>query len=430
MKPKPSNTLEPITHPDESGWEAALTAARAGDSTRAEEICARAAEKAEPFPGAHDYFLGRCLAEAGDRLDESEALLRRVLEVDPQNMMTPYVLALALLRAGRWSEAAELFQDKGLPHDDTLLAQVLLTLESQLRLLPERLDPDWPAWPPQLGPDPSVGQLPYDEATPRHLDDFPQITRSQKKDLEKLMARLSEQFMERSPLELIREVSASLRAGLYNAELHLLGGLACEEGGDPTRARAHLAVSLQLEPSLLLSRTYLGRAYWRCGWFDLAEALWRSLPVEGPDDYGRHYHLGLIHEAQGNREDALTAMGVALRDFYVDTRELFAERIFRSWLRLVHAGFDQRPTPGEAGQAEARQNILTGAIEKSKAAMDSAPTAGETPDRSYNRGPAAGYDFPDWALRRSSFKPSPTGRLSWLDTRGHSKTRLPGRTKI
>lgn len=427
MKLKPSSTLEQNDSRGPSGWETALNAARAGDSARAEEICARTARDSVPFPGAHDYFLGRCFAEAGDRLDEAEALLRRVLEVDPENLMTPYVLGLALLRAGRWKEAAEIFEDKGLPHDDTLLAQVLLTLESRLRLLPGQLHVDWPAWPPQLGLDPTQGRLPYDEATPRHLDNFPEISRSQKRDLEKLMAKLSEEFMERSPVELIREVSATLRAGLYNSELHLLGGLACEEGGDPVRARAHLALSLQLEPSLLLARTYLGRAYWRCGWFDLAEAVWRSLPVEGPDDYGRHYHLALVHEAQGRPEDALYAMGVALRDFYVESRELFAERVFRAWLRYVRDGLDGSP-PSEAGplSSAAVDGVLSAAISEAMAKARLGGASRYSPDR----GPAASFFYPHWALRRSSRKPSPLRPRAWVKTRPHSKTRMPHRGSL
>src|SRR5690606_24677617 len=100
-------------------------------------------------------------------------------------------------------------------------------------------------------------------------------------------------------IELIREVTAAMGAGLVSSDLHLLGGLAAEEGGDGERARAHLALALDLDPGQLIAQTFLGRVYWRNGWNELAEAIWRNLPVEGPDDFGRHYHLALLHASNG-----------------------------------------------------------------------------------------------------------------------------------
>lgn len=315
-------------------WGQVLDAARRGEGELALDLCAAVERAPEPFPAAHAFLRGRCLAELDQDLEEADRLLAHAREADPENILTPHVQALAWLRLDRQHEAAEVFMEHGLPHDDDLLGQIMLTLELQGRAWPDRLAADWPPWPALLGRDPSKPVPPMDEAVQPDPPP-PTLSRAERRQLAELMKRLEVEFMERSPIELIREVTAAMGAGLSSSDLHLLGGLASEEGGDGDRARAHLALSLDLEPDQLVAQTFLGRVYWRNGWNDLAEAVWRNLPVEGPDDFGRHYHLALLHASNGDREAATVAMDVALHGFYVDTREIYIERSYLRWLRQL-----------------------------------------------------------------------------------------------
>lgn len=328
----------PLSDIPGTDWGSVLWTARRGERERALALCSEFERTPEPFAGARAFLRGRCLAELGQDMDEAVRLLEHAREVDPGNILTPHVLGLAWLRQGRSREAAAVFRERGLPHDDELLGQLMLTLEIRARPWPSRLAEGWPPWPALLGSDPHRYAPPMDEAESPSSPPPPRLGRSERRELAALMKRLDEDFMERTALELIREVTAAMGAGLNSADLHLLGGLASEEGGDSARARAHLALALDLEPGQLIARTFLGRVYWRNGWDDLAEVVWRNLPVEGPDDYGRHYHLALLHESRGDRASAAEAMSLALSDFYVDTREIYIERAYRRWLRQEDAG--------------------------------------------------------------------------------------------
>lgn len=315
-------------------WGQVLNAARRGERSVALELC-RAVERAsEPFPGAHAFLRGRCFAELNEDLEEADRLLTQAREIDPDNILTPHVQALAWLRMNRPRDAAEVFMERGLPHDDELLGQIMITIELQGRDWPEKLAADWPPWPALLGRDPSKPVPPMDEGIQSDPPP-PVLSRAERRELAALMKRLEMEFMERSPIDLLREVTAAMGAGLSSSDLHLLGGLASEEGGDAERARAHLALSLDLEPDQLVAQTFLGRVYWRNGWNDLAEAVWRNLPVEGPDDFGRHYHLALLHASNHDRVASTIAMDTALHGFYVDTREIYIERTYLRWLRQL-----------------------------------------------------------------------------------------------
>lgn len=315
-------------------WGQILEAARRGDRSLALEQCGALEQAPEPFPGAHAFLRGRCLAELSEDLDEAERLLAQAREADPGNVLTPQVQALAWLRMERPREAAAVFTERGLPHDDDLLGQIMITIELQGRPWPEKLAAEWPPWPALLGRDPSKHVPPMDEAVQADPPP-PTLSRAERRELAALMKRLETEFLERSPIDLLREVTAAMGAGLSSSDLHLLGGLACEEGGDAERARAHLALSLDLEPDQLVAQTFLGRVYWRNGWNDLAESVWRNLPVEGPDDFGRHYHLALLHASNGDRVASTIAMDTALHGFYVDTREIYIERAYMRWLRQL-----------------------------------------------------------------------------------------------
>jgi tetratricopeptide (TPR) repeat protein len=152
-----------------------------------------------------------------------------------------------------------------------------------------------------------------------------------------LMAEWEKLLMKGRAVEIARGVVAALAGGLDDPEIHFIGGLVAEDVGDEPRARAHLARALIMEPSMLMARTALGRVYWRSGRLEAATDLIRSLPVEGPEDYGRHYHLALAHESAGDRAAALEAMHLALRDFFIETFDFHIRRIFDGWLRRVAA---------------------------------------------------------------------------------------------
>ncbi|MBI3736982.1 hypothetical protein HY256_10770 [Candidatus Sumerlaeota bacterium] len=282
-----------------------------------------------------------------------------------------------------------------LPHDPFLLAQMALTMETQIRDWPERLPEGWPAMPEELekqgamrgddgkneknennakngknerteigelesckaqgeprsntdiaivpSPSSSDTQEPpsspsshtsHPPATPRK----PKLTRAQRRLLQKLIPRMETDFLEHRCAEAVAGANELIGAGAEDPEMHLIAGLACEEGGDGPRARMHLVRLIEFEPAQMMARTFLARVYWRNGWNDLAEDLWRSLPIEGPDDYGRHYHLALAHEAAGRRADALRTMLAGLNDFYMETREFYIERAWWRWNRRVGEG--------------------------------------------------------------------------------------------
>lgn len=339
-------------------WPDILEDARLGDLAEA-----RRGRQLDPAGALADYFYGRCLTEAGVEIDEAIACLKRAANAEPTNPAIIQTLALALARSGlpgSRTAAAEIWTKEGLPLDLDLLAQVSFTLESQLRPWPAAAPPElpWPAGLPVPGADPPAP--PPDDGTttsateatdsqasalpPAILEDddikrdilahYPAtkppgpLTRWR---LGRAIIRLEDALMKDQPLKVLEMAGELLAKNLETPELHLVAGLAAEEAGLPDRARAHLSRAERLEPGMFLARTWLGRIYWRNGWFALAEALWRSIPVEGPYDYGRHYHLALAFDAQGKRPSALVAMRLSLDRFYFDTRHFYIKRALDLW---------------------------------------------------------------------------------------------------
>jgi hypothetical protein len=151
------------------------------------------------------------------------------------------------------------------------------------------------------------------------------------------MRRMEKLLAKRRPLAAIELANALLGRGRGGAELHLLAGIAAEEADAPLLARAHLARAARLDPSSPFALAHLARVYWRLNRLDLALAVARGLPVEGPNDYGRHYLLALTHEALGDRPAALTAMAIVLREFFYDARHAYVSRALDRWV-AAHAG--------------------------------------------------------------------------------------------
>lgn len=313
-------------------WVGALEAARQGDLEPD-----RLARVADPDGPLSDYFHGRCLAESGERLGEAVDCLRRALDADSNNQLTPQVLSLALVRSGQSEpmfEAAQKWQLLGLPHDMDLLGATAITMEMQMRPLPDRPNPDPLPWPEGLQrpkPDPTPPEAVVGEPDPSTLPPIEKPGFLDRRKLNRVLGEMEQWFLTHRPENILRRAAQLLDEGLENDDMHLLAGAAAEEFGDTDRARAHLARCIRLEPKLLIARTFLGRVYWRLGWFDLALALWRSLPVEGPFDHCRHYHLALGYAAVGESAKSLEAMRCALSDFYTETRFYYIKPIHERW---------------------------------------------------------------------------------------------------
>lgn len=340
-------------------WIEALEAARRGDpaparATRATQTAgSNVATAAVAADGAlDDYFFGRCLAEAGADLDDAVASLRRACEAESANTLIAQALALALARRGDRASAHEavlIWHRRGLPHDLDLLGATALAIERPLRPLPEteptpddgEPSPEWPAdlaEPPPGRPTAAAPDAP--SPPPEGCDNLshpvvPETTLSGRMPARKVPSRalseLERLLMDHACWKVLRLAGVMLAQGRESAELHLMAGMAAEELGLAGRARAYLGRAGEIDPKMLMARTILGRVYWRMGWFDLALALWRSLPVEGPYDHGRHYHLALGHDALGRPAEASEAMGLSLRDFCYDTRHFYIERAYRRW---------------------------------------------------------------------------------------------------
>lgn len=331
----------------QADWHAALTAARRGDLDPA-----RAARSVDSSGALPDFFYARCLTEAGAELDRAIELLRVLIEARPINPLIPQVLALALARTGHPEDAikaSELWTQSGLPHATDLLGQVALTLESQTRPWPDQnpgLDLPWPdglpsresfKTPPLGGVDSGAAVLPPEGGTTNPCDNLTPAPATKKlgwwghRKINRLVSRIEDHLFKGQASEGLELAMAALARGEQSPELHVVAGIAADELGDPARARAHLSRGLELEPALLVARTHLARVYWRCGWFELAIALWRSLPVEGPYDHGRHYHLALGYDALGRRDEADESMSVALAGFFFDMRHYYIAQALRRW---------------------------------------------------------------------------------------------------
>jgi predicted Zn-dependent protease len=344
-------------------WPDALEAARKGDlelarAGQAQEAAAQAAESM-----LADGIFGRCLAEAGEALDGAVTLISRSLQHDPANPLLPHALALALARrgeAGDASRALDLWQRYGLPHDLDLLGQTALTFEAQLKPIERSEDYPEPTWPTGLKliqtPKPESELMGQGETFEPPSSDNLALAGATKPILapggflagkrhRRELSRLEALVTAHDVWPALQGVGEILNAGRESPELHLLGGVAAEEAGCWERARAHLERLMELEPGQLHGRVMLGRIYWRLGWAELAIALWRSLPVEGPYDSARHYHLALGHAAAGDRSAANAAMRKALSDFFYDTRHGFLQRAWELWQRLPAVEVPSRQEP-------------------------------------------------------------------------------------
>lgn len=329
------------------GWHEAIEAARRGDPDAADRM-----RRDDPTGVMADYFFARCRAEAGLELEDAIDRLRVVTGAEPRNRIFRQTLALALLRRGRpddLHQVLQIWKMLGLPHATDLLGSVALALEAHLR--PRCAEPaaEFP-WPQTLA-DPS--DLVHESAS-----EEPVATPCSRR-LRRTVRMMEQWIQEHKNEKVLNHALLMLGQRLQNAEMHLAAGIAAEELDLIARARAHLVQALRMDPSMVLGQLFLGRVYWRLGWLDMAEALWRNLPVEGPYDNGRHYHLALAHDAAGDRPAAVRAMDVALTGFFYDTRHFFIQRARQRLARVLEPASSSSgptsPTTAESTPGAPRQ---------------------------------------------------------------------------
>jgi Flp pilus assembly protein TadD len=303
------------------------------------------------------FFLGRALAETGQDIDRAIGLLNEALEKDTVNPMIPHALALALARSGTQDHrraAVQIWEKKNLPHDLELLGQAAITFELQIRVpielpelpeLPQSMqgsleaqpvaqsaEPDSPDSPPPHDQIDSAGDRmthPGGKASQGKLTGF-----SRRRQINRVLRRFEEEMIRQDPEAALKLIYDVLDHEHDTGDLHFAAGMASELLGDLARARDHLVLSAGHEPDSPHFRTMLGKVYWRSGWDEPAELLWRSLPIEGPYDFGRHYHLALLHAGRGELRDTGTAITTALQDFYYDTRHFYIEQAWLRWKQL------------------------------------------------------------------------------------------------
>jgi hypothetical protein len=341
-----------------SQWPQALIQARQGNLT-----LARAGQLQDHGNPIAAGLFARCLTEANAELETAVALLKEVSAQDPGNPLFPQIMALALARRngpGDCQDALSLWREYLLPHDLDLLGQTALTLEAQWRPLSPSADFSL-SWPENLefpdyaralnnsnSPSESIlserkiiseaagsdvftpGEAQRDKLAPPAATK-PSKSLRRKREMASISKQLDQWLTQHKPFLVLQKIEDLLAKNRESADLHLLAGMAAEEAGLWDRARAHLVRCLRLEPLQLHARVMLGRIFLRLNWTDLALALWRSLPVEGPYDHARHYHLALAHGSRCDQASAQTAMNYALRNFFYDTRHGFIQRAWELW---------------------------------------------------------------------------------------------------
>lgn len=328
----------------QADWSQALCRAREGNFDLINQLFESGGHT---MPGI--YFMGRALAETGRELERAIAYLDEARQLEPVNPMVPHAHALALARTGEPGQARSairFWEKKNLPHDLELLGQAAITFELQARVpVDPPASPD--ARPGKLdyahnqSANPATGSAPNSEQVDLPGD---KMTHSCEKTLRsrltgfyrqwrihRVLRRFEKAMISQDPDAGLRSVYEAMGHGHDTGSLHMAAGMASEILGDLDRARDHLVRSAVHDSASPHFRAMLGKVYWRFGWNELAELLWRSLTVEGPYDFGRHYHLALLHAGRGHDEAASRAIRTALQDFFYDTRYYYIEQAWLRW---------------------------------------------------------------------------------------------------
>lgn len=89
-----------------------------------------------------------------------------------------------------------------------------------------------------------------------------------------------------------------------NTQAYLLLGDAAMERGDPNAALPYLRRAVEIQPKLLRNRQNLAVCLIRLEQYTEAESILRAILAEHPRSPLAHFHLGLICEATGRRDEA------------------------------------------------------------------------------------------------------------------------------
>ncbi|GAB4313550.1 MAG: hypothetical protein Kow0059_04760 [Candidatus Sumerlaeia bacterium] len=288
-----------------------------------------------PDDPAGALLLGQALVNLG-RWDDAAAALGQTLEREPKNLLALNYLALAHLGAGRDAEARAVWRRWGLHVNRSFLATFARVAERRLaaaqgapppvtrefvaalQLPAARL---WAAW----GRAPLVGRWLERRAAGR-------------------WARLGDQL---------------LMMGNYQGALEVLE-LALAHAPDRTEARLGRVMALiglerwsQARAEVLalldgpaggwraLELVALGFCLLKEGEPARALDVLRRCATPGPEDYGKHYIMGLCHLALNDEAAAQQAFRAAAETFFADTRDHWLDAAF---FRIMREEFLERRT--------------------------------------------------------------------------------------
>ena len=101
-----------------------------------------------------------------------------------------------------------------------------------------------------------------------------------------------------------RKLARKAKEPQLEAEFATLQGIGLSQAGEPGEALAALEAALKLVPSSLEAKLERACALFELSRFDEAEAAFRDVVKQGPEEPFAHHHLGLIAERKGKGADA------------------------------------------------------------------------------------------------------------------------------
>lgn len=263
--------------------------------------------------------LGVTLLAAG-RFAEARDTLAARAAADPRNATVAHLLATALLEAGgpaealaRWETAGRLAYRSACPLDTNplYLALGVAALERYVAAAP----------PTETGPV-AAGRAPG-------------------RGPGKRLARIAAEAEAGRLAQALAWVETELTGNPQTADdLHQLRAWLFLEEGRPAEARAEVARLAAANPDAPMLLSLLALCLARTGQAAWALRLLQYVPIEGPDDYFRHYHAGLAHAMLGDRVRALVQFRRAFQDFFYDTYHSLMPTLWRRARARMAAGGD------------------------------------------------------------------------------------------
>ena len=101
-----------------------------------------------------------------------------------------------------------------------------------------------------------------------------------------------------------RKLARKAKEPQLESEFAVLQGIALNQAGEPGEALAALDAALKLSPASLEAKLERACALYELCRFDEAEAAFRAVLKQGPEEPWAHQHLGLIAERRGRDDEA------------------------------------------------------------------------------------------------------------------------------